>query len=131
MDPALSAILSPFLPMATIVVALVGLLREAWPTIDGKRVLLAAAVASVLVTMWSQLRSGPPMDWLKVIVDAPIIFIISAGGTKVVQRLQDRKAKADAEAAAAPVAPAPPADVAPPVVVELPAPSLDDPTKPF
>lgn len=129
MDP-LTQLLLPFLPMATIVVALVGLAREAVPKIDGKLVLLVAAVAAALVAMWSQLRGDPPMDWRRVLTDAPVIFIIAVGGTKSIQRLQDRKVAAEAAAAAAPVVPAEP-DVAPPVVVELPAPSLDDPNRPF
>lgn len=129
-DPNLASFLAPFLPMATLVVALVGLVREAFPKVDGKLVLAVAAVAAVLVPVWAQLRGHPPMDWIKVAVDAPVLFIMAAGGTKWLQRLQDRKAAIEAAAAAAPVVPAEP-DVAPPVVVELPAPSLDDPTKPF
>ena len=93
MDPSAFQMLLPFLPMATLVAALVGLARDLFPRIDGKLVLLAAAIASVLVPIWVQGRGDGPFQWGKIATDAPAIFVLAVGGTKWLQRMKDRSRK--------------------------------------
>ena len=71
MEPDLQTILLPFVPMATLVAALVSLLREAFPKIDGWRVFVAAAVAALLVPLWMQARNGGALHWQPIAMDAP------------------------------------------------------------
>ena len=87
----------PLVPLAALVAALVALIRDAvpknrrgQPRIDGHAVLGLVAVASVLVVFWSHTRSGEPLAWSKLAVDAAVLFVLSAGGTRWAQRLRDR-----------------------------------------
>ena len=90
MESEVQNILLPFLPMATLVVAVVSLLRDAFPRIDGWRVLLVAAFAAVAVPLWLQLRGTAPINWRTLATDAPAIWILAVGGTKWIQRIRDR-----------------------------------------
>lgn len=92
--------LSPYLPLALLVATVVALLRGLLSTtvdgktvskLDGKAVVLPiVAVFSIGVVAWSQLHTG--VVWSKVAMDAPIVFILAAGGATFLQRLKDRGA---------------------------------------
>lgn len=91
--------LSPYFPLAMLVATLVALLRgliadaKGKTKLDGKAVVLPiVAVFAVAVCAWSQLRLDAPsvLDWRKVGVDAPIVFLLAAGGATFLQRLKDR-----------------------------------------
>lgn len=93
MEPELQTLFLPFVPMATLVAALVSLIREAFPKIDGWRVLAVAAVAALLVPLWMQARKGGDLHWQPIFMDAPVIWAIAVGGTKWIQRMRDRPKK--------------------------------------
>lgn len=91
--------LSPYFPLAMLVATLVALLRgllsdaKGKTKLDGKAVVLPiVAVLAVAVCAWSQLRLDAPsvLDWRKIGVDAPIVFVLAAGGATFLQRLKDR-----------------------------------------
>jgi hypothetical protein len=103
MDP-FSQYLSPFLPLAFLVAAVVAFVREMSATtdpltktkrlrIDGKaRVLPLVAVISLFVVVWSQYHASPtsPLNWLRIAGETPAVFFLAAGGSSFVQRLKDR-----------------------------------------
>ena len=90
--------LSPYLPLALLVATVVALLLGLLSTtvdgktvskLDGKAVVLPiVAFFSIGVVAWSQLHTG--VVWSKVAMDAPIVFILAAGGATFLQRLKDR-----------------------------------------
>lgn len=87
----------PLVPLAALVTALVALVRDAGPRnrrghprIDGHAVLVLAAVASCFVALWAHTRGAEPLAWSKLAVDAAVLFVLSAGGTRWAQRLRDR-----------------------------------------
>lgn len=91
--------LSPYLPLAMLAASMVALLRglitdaKGKSRLDGKAVVLPiVAVVAVAVCAWSQLRTEFPsvLDWRKVGADAPVVFILAAGGATFLQRLKDR-----------------------------------------
>lgn len=103
MDP-FSQYLSPFLPLAFLVAAVVAFVREMSATtdpqtktkrlrIDGKaRVLPLVAVISLFVVVWSQYHASPtsPLNWLRIAGETPAVFFLAAGGSSFIQRLKDR-----------------------------------------
>lgn len=92
MDP-ITQFLLPFIPMGTLVVAMVALLRTRFPKIDGKYVYVVAGLVSVSVLVWMQLRTTGnvhKIDWLQVAIDSPVVFVLSVGGTSFIQKLQER-----------------------------------------
>lgn len=105
MEPDLQTILLPFVPMATLVAALVSLLREAFPKIDGWRVFVAAAVAALLVPLWMQARKGGTLHWEPIAMDAPVIWALAVGGTKWIQRMRDRPKKPEEPGEVSPTLP--------------------------
>lgn len=89
--------LSPYLPLALLVATVVALLRgllsdaKGVSKLNGKAVVLPiVAFFSIGVVAWSQLHTG--VVWSKVAMDAPIVFILAAGGATFLQRLKDRGA---------------------------------------
>lgn len=96
MQDQIIQILTPFLPMAAFAAAVVAIVRDLWPKkpdgsvgVDGRAVVALAAVASVVVVVWAQARTGS-VQWLRVLTDAPPTFFLAVGGTKWFQRLRDR-----------------------------------------
>jgi len=90
MDP-INQMLSPFVPQAMLVVALVAFVRYALSKrkvdLDGWPVVLLAALLSAFVCLWTQRRVGA-VDWMKLALDAPAVLILSAGGTAWAKRLR-------------------------------------------
>ena len=103
MDP-ISQYLSPFLPLAFLVAAVVAFVRELFTTadpktkekkllIDGKaRVLPLVGLISFGVVVWSQYHANPtsPLNWMRVASETPAVFFLAAGGSTFIQRLHDR-----------------------------------------
>lgn len=90
MDP-INQMLSPFVPQAMLVVALVAFVRYGLSKrkvdLDGWPVVLLAALLSAFVCLWTQRRVGA-VDWMKLALDAPAVLILSAGGTAWAKRLR-------------------------------------------
>lgn len=95
MDP-ITQLLSPFIPIATIVIGLVALVRYGLSkrnlNLEGWGVVGLAAVLSVLVCLWTQRRVGA-VDWMKLALDAPAVLVLAAGGTAWAKRLTSGAAK--------------------------------------
>jgi hypothetical protein len=95
----ITTILAPFVPASMLVAALVALVRKRLAklgvNVDGWWVLALAAVSTVAVCLWSQLRAGS-IDWTKLLVDAPAVFVLAAGGAALVTRVRDGEAPAPA-----------------------------------
>lgn len=93
-------LLSPFVPQAVLVIALVAFLRYGLSKLtlrlDGWPVVGAAAVVTVLVCLWTQRRVSQAIDWTALVLDAPAVFIVAVGGTAWAQKLRSAK-KSDTE----------------------------------
>lgn len=93
MDP-LTALLAPFIPMAMLVIAVVAFLRVRLAklkiVLDGWSLIAVAAIASGIVCFWMQRRLGAALDWTKLALDAPAVFILAVGGTSWIQKLREK-----------------------------------------
>ena len=91
MNP-LVQLLDPFVPLALLVVAIVAFVRlrleKLKVKIDGWAVVGLAAVVTFGVCLWMQGRAGGALDWMKLALDAPAVFILAVGGTSWLQKLQ-------------------------------------------
>lgn len=99
---ALVQLFDPFVPLSLLVVAIVAFIRSRLEKfkvkIDGWTVIGLAALVTFGVCVWMQRRVTGAVDWMRLGLDAPAVFILAVGGTSWLQKLQRDGAKAAADA---------------------------------